>query len=198
MNSGSGPSRRASAHGERHHQSRLDDNLPGFTITEPGEPVPRAPVAPRAQGPGGRGRRRGRGRGRSGDNRGPGRSEARGPNNRAPGGGGNRGPRGGGGGDRGGRGRDGRDGRSSSRNTTGAVPNRISKSTPIREVVREGQEIIVQVSKEPIGTKGARCTSHISLPGRYVVYLPTVDHIGMSKRIGSDGSARAFARRSKR
>jgi ribonuclease G len=52
--------------------------------------------------------------------------------------------------------------------------------------VREGQEIIVQVSKDPIGTKGARCTSHISLPGRYVVYLPTVDHIGVSKRIGSD------------
>ena len=53
-------------------------------------------------------------------------------------------------------------------------------------MVREGQEIIVQVSKDPIGTKGARCTSHISLPGRYVVYLPTVDHIGVSKRIGSE------------
>jgi len=52
--------------------------------------------------------------------------------------------------------------------------------------VKEGQEIIVQVSKDPIGTKGARCTSHISLPGRYVVYLPTVDHVGVSKRIGSD------------
>ena len=66
------------------------------------------------------------------------------------------------------------------------MPNRISKTTPIRDVVREGQEIIVQVSKDPIGTKGARCTSHISLPGRYVVYLPTVDHIGVSKRIGSE------------
>ncbi|WP_437645718.1 Rne/Rng family ribonuclease [Sorangium sp. So ce362] len=65
-------------------------------------------------------------------------------------------------------------------------PPRISKSTPIREVVREGQEVIVQISKEPIGTKGARVTSHISLPGRYVVYLPTVDHIGISKRIGSE------------
>ena len=69
----------------------------------------------------------------------------------------------------------------------GTVPSRISKSTPIyTEVVREGQEIIVQISKDPIGTKGARCTSHISLPGRYVVYLPTVDHVGVSKRIGSD------------
>ncbi len=65
-------------------------------------------------------------------------------------------------------------------------PPRISKSTPIREVVREGQEVLVQISKEPIGTKGARVTSHISLPGRYVVYLPTVDHVGISKRIGSD------------
>ena len=52
--------------------------------------------------------------------------------------------------------------------------------------MREGQEVLVQISKEPIGTKGARVTSHISLPGRYVVYLPTVDHIGISTRIGSD------------
>ncbi|HEY2369784.1 MAG TPA: Rne/Rng family ribonuclease, partial [Polyangiaceae bacterium] len=57
---------------------------------------------------------------------------------------------------------------------------------PIREVVKEGQDIIVQVSKDPIGTKGARCTSHVSLPGRYVVYVPTVEHVGISKRIGSD------------
>jgi ribonuclease G len=42
------------------------------------------------------------------------------------------------------------------------------------------------VTKDPLGTKGARCSSHISLPGRYVVYLPTVDHIGISKRIGND------------
>jgi ribonuclease G len=64
--------------------------------------------------------------------------------------------------------------------------SRLSRSTPIREVVREGQEVIVQVSKEPIGTKGARVTSHISLPGRYVVYMPTIDQIGISKRIGSE------------
>ncbi len=64
--------------------------------------------------------------------------------------------------------------------------SRIPKSTPIREVVREGQQVVVQVCKEPIGTKGARVTSHISLPGRYVVYLPTVEHVGISKRIGSD------------
>ena len=63
---------------------------------------------------------------------------------------------------------------------------RIDKNTPIREVVREGQEVLVQISKEPIGTKGARVTSHITLPGRYVVYTPTIDFIGVSKRIGSE------------
>jgi ribonuclease G len=83
-----------------------------------------------------------------------------------------------------------RDGRPGAARTDGKKghnePPRISKATPIREVIREGQEVLVQISKEPIGTKGARVTSHISLPGRYVVYLPTVDHVGISKRIGSD------------
>ncbi|MBN2192743.1 MAG: Rne/Rng family ribonuclease [Polyangiaceae bacterium] len=63
--------------------------------------------------------------------------------------------------------------------------SRVSRSVPITEVVKEGDEVIVQISKEPIGTKGARVTSHVSLPGRYVVYLPTLDHVGISKRIGS-------------
>lgn len=63
--------------------------------------------------------------------------------------------------------------------------HRVSRSVPITEVVKEGNEVVVQISKEPIGTKGARVTSHVSLPGRYCVYLPTVDHIGISKRIGS-------------
>jgi ribonuclease G len=62
---------------------------------------------------------------------------------------------------------------------------RAARSLPITEVVKEGDEVIVQISKEPIGTKGARVTSHVSLPGRYVVYLPTVEHVGISKRIGS-------------
>ncbi len=67
----------------------------------------------------------------------------------------------------------------------GGGPARVSRATPIRDVIREGQDIIVQVSKDPIGTKGARVTSHVSLPGRYVVYMPTVDHVGISRRIGS-------------
>ncbi|MDH3997307.1 MAG: Rne/Rng family ribonuclease [Desulfuromonadales bacterium] len=54
---------------------------------------------------------------------------------------------------------------------------------PIEELLQEGQEILVQVAKEPIGTKGARITSHISLPGRNLVYMPTVDHVGISRRI---------------
>jgi len=76
--------------------------------------------------------------------------------------------------------------RQSKRQASQHEPPRVSKTTPIREVIREGQEVLVQVSKEPIGTKGARVTSHVSLPGRYVVYLPTVDHVGISKRIGSE------------
>ena len=54
---------------------------------------------------------------------------------------------------------------------------------PIEELLQEGQEILVQVAKEPLGTKGARITSHISLPGRNLVYMPTVDHVGISRRI---------------
>jgi ribonuclease G len=88
---------------------------------------------------------------------------------------------------RSGRGRDGKQqGRGGGGRNGQRDASRLSRSTPIREVVREGQEVIVQVSKEPIGTKGARVTSHISLPGRYVVYMPTLDQIGISKRIGSD------------
>ncbi len=55
--------------------------------------------------------------------------------------------------------------------------------TPINELIQEGQEIIVQVSKDPIGTKGARVTSYVTLPGRYLVLMPTIEHIGISRRI---------------
>jgi ribonuclease G len=71
------------------------------------------------------------------------------------------------------------------RRGSGKPQARSSRSVPITEVVKEGDEVIVQISKEPIGTKGARVTSHVSLPGRYAVYLPTVEHVGVSKRIGS-------------
>jgi ribonuclease G len=56
----------------------------------------------------------------------------------------------------------------------------------IEELLREGQEVVVQVSKEPIGTKGPRVTTYVSLPGRYLVHLPMVNHLGISRRIGQD------------
>ncbi len=168
---------------------------------EPGEDET-SPTAPR----GGRSRR---GRGRSGRVRRSGRTrdrrpatvaaapvveapkekaprEARGRGDKRSGGGRSSGREGGGReGSREG-GRESRESRERSQKRGHHEPPRVSKTTPIREVIREGQEIMVQISKEPIGTKGARVTSHVSLPGRYVVYLPTVDHVGISKRIGSE------------
>jgi ribonuclease G len=135
----------------------LDDpDLPGFTVSDPGVPPPLPSAAPL----GGRGERGG-----GSDRRRRRRGKDRGRNARPE-------PR--------------QETRTEHRPRPGATPGRLSKSTPIREVVKEGQEIIVQITKEPIGTKGARCSSHISLPGRYVVYLPTLDHVGISKRIGND------------
>jgi ribonuclease G len=55
----------------------------------------------------------------------------------------------------------------------------------ISEMLKAGQEIIVQIAKEPLGKKGARITSHVALPGRFLVYMPTVDHIGVSRKISS-------------
>jgi len=56
----------------------------------------------------------------------------------------------------------------------------------ISELLSKGQEIVVQIAKEPLGKKGARITSHIALPGRFLVYMPTVDHIGVSRKIFSE------------
>lgn len=56
----------------------------------------------------------------------------------------------------------------------------------ISDLLREGQEIVVQVSKDTIAGKGARITSHITLPGRFLVYMPTVNHIGISRRIDNE------------
>jgi ribonuclease G len=54
---------------------------------------------------------------------------------------------------------------------------------PIQDVVKKGQELVVQVSKEPISTKGPRVTANISLPGRFLVYMPGSDHVGVSRKI---------------
>jgi ribonuclease G len=150
---GRGRDRKPKANVETAVAAGEDDlfGMPGFTVSEPGEEVPKAP----SPGRGRRGKRR-RDGGREG--REGGRESGRGER-----------------------------GRRQKSNAVEALPsNRISKTTPIREVVREGQDVIVQITKDPISTKGARCSSHISLPGRYVVYLPTVEHLGISKRIGSE------------
>ncbi|HXW62530.1 MAG TPA: Rne/Rng family ribonuclease [Candidatus Acidoferrales bacterium] len=55
----------------------------------------------------------------------------------------------------------------------------------ISELLKQGQEIIVQIAKEPLGKKGARITSHVALPGRSLVYMPTLDHTGVSRKIAS-------------
>lgn len=55
--------------------------------------------------------------------------------------------------------------------------------TSITDILKKGQDVIVQIVKEPIGTKGPRVTTHVTLPGRYVVLMPTMDYIGISRRI---------------
>ncbi len=63
--------------------------------------------------------------------------------------------------------------------------DRNASDQPIDKLLTSGQEIIVQVVKEPLGTKGARITSHVTIPGRFLVFMPTVEHIGVSRKIVS-------------
>jgi ribonuclease G len=76
----------------------------------------------------------------------------------------------------------GRDGRG--RGQRGSSRDR--QQPTITDLLKEGQEILVQIAKEPIAKKGARITSHIALPGRFLVYMPTVEHVGVSRKIESD------------
>ena len=62
-------------------------------------------------------------------------------------------------------------------------PGRPIHNIKIEDIIHEGQEIMVQVAKNPLGTKGARITNYISLPGRHLVYMPTINHISVSRRI---------------
>ncbi|HEY1500358.1 MAG TPA: Rne/Rng family ribonuclease [Acidobacteriaceae bacterium] len=85
--------------------------------------------------------------------------------------------------------RGGRGGRPSSggRRHGGRRPNMQTSNLPIiSELLKQGQEILVQIAKEPIARKGARITSHIALPGRFLVFMPTVNHVGVSRKIDSD------------
>jgi ribonuclease G len=65
-------------------------------------------------------------------------------------------------------------------------PHRREAAVPIEEMLHKGQEILVQVSKESLGTKGARITAFVSIPGRYIVYMPQSRHVGVSRRIHDD------------
>jgi ribonuclease G len=80
----------------------------------------------------------------------------------------------------------GRDRKIKSKSTT--RPSRMNVS--IQDLLKEGQEVIVQIAKDPIATKGARLTCHISLPGRHLVCMPTIDHVGVSRRIEKDEERR--------
>src|SRR6202034_2254125 len=64
-------------------------------------------------------------------------------------------------------------------------PQQPRRTQLIADMLKQGQEIIVQIAKEPLGKKGARITSHVALPGRFLVYMPTVNHIGVSRKISS-------------
>ena len=94
-----------------------------------------------------------------------------------------------GGRDRGGR-RDDRGGRRPHQGHSGHSGGHHRPSAPrrtqlIADMLKQGQEIIVQIAKEPLGKKGARITSHVALPGRFLVYMPTLDHNGVSRKIAS-------------
>ena len=68
-----------------------------------------------------------------------------------------------------------------------AAPRRSRRpQASIEELIKEGQELLVQVAREPLGTKGARITSRITLPGRYLVYMPTESHVGISRKVESE------------
>jgi ribonuclease G len=86
-------------------------------------------------------------------------------------------------------------GRDRGRNGHGKGDRRDDRPRPRKEVriedlLKVGQEVVVQISKDPIGSKGARLTSHISIPGRHLVFMPTVDHVGISRRISNEKERR--------
>jgi Rne/Rng family ribonuclease len=82
--------------------------------------------------------------------------------------------------------RRGQRGRRGRRNNVRTRPHSNRPQPLITDLLKEGQEILVQIAKEPINKKGARITSHIALPGRFLVYMPTVNHIGVSRKINSE------------
>jgi ribonuclease G len=84
----------------------------------------------------------------------------------------------------------GRSGRSGHGNGRGRMSMQSTNLPVISDLLKPGQEILVQIAKEPIAKKGARITSHIALPGRFLVFMPTVNHTGVSRKIESDAERR--------
>src|SRR5207244_4188779 len=76
------------------------------------------------------------------------------------------------------------------RGGNGEKRNGGGKRAQIQDLLKEGDEVLVQAVKDPIGSKGARITCHISLPGRHLVFMPTVDHVGISRRIENEKERR--------
>jgi len=76
--------------------------------------------------------------------------------------------------------------RRSRRNNVRTRPHSYRQQPLITDLLKEGQEVLIQIAKEPINKKGARITSHIALPGRFLVYMPTVNHVGVSRKINSE------------
>ncbi len=76
----------------------------------------------------------------------------------------------------------------------GRTQRRVASRRKIEDLVKEGQEILVQIVKESVGEKGARITGYLSLPGRHCVFMPTLDRVGVSRRIGSDKERRRLRR----
>jgi len=71
--------------------------------------------------------------------------------------------------------------------TDSAIPKRRKDNTPIQKLLRKGQDVVVQVTKEAIGSKGASVTTYVSLPGRYLVMMPGIVHHGVSRKITDEG-----------
>ncbi len=144
-----------------------------------GLPVDQRPAGRERRGRrrGGRGRRRGGGEGPRPPGEGHGGQGQQGKSERRPGGG-TEGRRGGPAQAHGG------NGEGKPRSSPGG------KRAQIQDLLKEGDEVLVQVVKDPIGTKGARITCHISLPGRHLVFMPTVDHVGISRRIENEKERR--------
>jgi ribonuclease E len=156
---------------EEDNEQAEDDLLRDSAVPQPnGEANSAEGAAPAREGARdrGRSRRSGRDRGRDRD-----RGRSRDDRPRNTGGGGDR--------ERSGGRRDGRSGRHSMQSVN--LP-------AISDLLKPGQEVLVQIAKEPIAKKGARITSHIALPGRFLVFMPTVNHTGVSRKIESDGERR--------